>query len=40
MGAHRTTPNGSTSLALEAQRLLKSHADIMELFNSSNDRKK
>ena len=30
-----STQNGSTSLVLEFQRLLKSHAERMELFNSS-----
>ena len=34
---HTETTSGATSLALEAQRLLQSHADTIELFHISKD---
>ena len=35
MNDHTVTPNDSTSLTLDDQTLLKSHAGRMELFHSS-----
>ena len=39
MNSNTETPNGVKSIALYDQRIVQSHADIMELFNSSKDRK-
>ena len=36
---HTKTPNGTTSLVLYAREPIKSHADIMELFHSSENSK-
>ena len=35
MNVHTATPNGATSLSLEVQMLIQSHADKMELFETS-----
>ena len=35
MNAPTAAPNGATSLALEAQSLIQSHADKIELFRIS-----
>ena len=32
MNAHISTPNGATSLSLEAQRILQLNEDMMEFF--------
>ena len=34
------TPNSAKSIALEAQRILRSHTDTMELFHRSKDIKR
>ena len=40
MNDHTETPNGAISLALEAQRLLQSHSDRIELFHGSKNSKR
>ena len=39
MNAHIETPNGAASISFEAQSILQSHEDIMELFYGSKNSK-
>ena len=39
MNNHTATPNVATILILDAQKILQSHSERMELFHSSKNRK-